>query len=327
MTLSHFHIALHNWYHSQGRKALPWRNTDDPYAIWLSEVMLQQTQVKTVLERFYFPFLNRFPTLTSLAEAERQEVLKHWEGLGYYTRAANLHKAAQQAAPHMPKTVEGLLALPGIGQNTAHAVAAFAYHQPVAILEANVKRIIYRIFALTEAKDAVLWEHAQSLLDHEHPFDYNQAMMDIGALICTKTTPKCHECPAAVICKGKENPMAYPAKKAKKITPIRQKTIIVLCAGERYYLAPRTSRFLHGLYGFNEYDRGYPTTNLTYLGHVEQTYSHFHLDAEVYLQQEKQSFGEGWYTLKEITTLPLSRADSKVARLLEMHAAIPTKCV
>ncbi len=277
--------------------------------------MLQQTQVKTVLERFYFPFLDRFPTLTSLAEADRQEVLKYWEGLGYYTRAANLHKAAQQAAPEMPRTIEGLLALPGIGQNTAHAVAAFAYHQPVAILEANVKRIVYRIFALTEAKDADLWQHAQSLLDHDHPFDYNQAMMDIGALICTKTAPKCHECPANIICQGKENPTAYPAKKAKKATPTRHKTIIVLQSGNRYYLAQRTSRFLQGLYSFNEYDRSHPTDGLSYLGHVEQTYSHFHLDAEVYLQSQ-QATGAGWYTLAEIEQLPLSRAESKVVRLL-----------
>src|SRR5688572_23757939 len=119
-----FHRELLKWYAAHGRHSLPWRNTSNPYAIWISEVMLQQTQVKTVLERYYFPFLERFPTLQALADAPLDSVLKAWEGLGYYTRAANLHKAAKMAAPRLPATVEELEALPGIGRNTAHAVAA-----------------------------------------------------------------------------------------------------------------------------------------------------------------------------------------------------------
>ncbi|MBY0354265.1 MAG: hypothetical protein K2Q12_00885, partial [Rickettsiales bacterium] len=139
------HQTIHDWYAAHGRHSLPWRLTRDPYAIYVSEIMLQQTQVATVLTRFYHPFLARFPTLQSLADASQEEVLKAWEGLGYYSRARNLHQAAKICAPTLPTTVEGLLELPGIGRNTAHAIAAFAYHQPVAVMEANVKRVLHRL--------------------------------------------------------------------------------------------------------------------------------------------------------------------------------------
>lgn len=187
--LDKFHARLHTWYRQHGRHHLPWRNTDDPYPIWLSEVMLQQTQVQTVLERFYFPFLERFPNIAALAAAEEQEVLKCWQGLGYYTRARNLHKAARIVQSTLPETVEALHQLPGIGRNTAHAIAAFAFRQPVAIMEANVKRILCRIFALEKPSEAELWQRATELLDTHNPFDYNQAMMDIGAGVCTPDAP------------------------------------------------------------------------------------------------------------------------------------------
>ena len=189
--LAEFHRKLHAWYEAHGRHDLPWRTTADPYAIYISEIMLQQTQVKTVLERFYFPFLKRFPTLQSLADAPQADVMKHWEGLGYYRRAANLHKAAKQAAPSMPDSVEGLLSLSGIGQNTAHAVAAFAYKLPVPVLEANVKRVVARIFALETPTPNQWWDAAWALLNTDNPFDYNQAMMDLGSAICT---PKARAC-------------------------------------------------------------------------------------------------------------------------------------
>ncbi len=323
-----FHQRLLQWYRLSGRRDLPWRHTTDPYAIYLSEVMLQQTQVKTVLERYYFPFLKRFPDLQTLADAPAQEVLKLWEGLGYYSRALNLHKAAQTCAPRLPDSYDGLIALPGIGQNTAHAILAFAYHQPVAILEANVKRVMHRIFALEAPTPAMLWARAAELLDTQHPYDYNQAMMDLGAMICTPKQPDCTQCPANSICLGKDAPHSYPAKTAAKFIPTRYKRIVVLqdLAG-RYFIMPREARFLNGLYGFIEQERGlevvewqgecYPLGKHNYLGHITQSYSHFTLDAHVHLVMIAQHHNsDGWQSFAEIATLPLSRADSKVLNLL-----------
>jgi A/G-specific adenine glycosylase len=322
-----FHQALHHWYTDNGRHTLPWRNTDDAYRIYLSEVMLQQTQVKTVLERFYEPFLSAFPTLKALADAPEDAVMKRWEGLGYYSRARNLHKAAKLAAPTLPSTYDELMALPGIGRNTAHAVLAFAYRKPYPVLEANVKRLVHRIFALKERDEKALWAHAEALLDTKNPFDYNQAMMDVGSTICLPKAPKCGECPASGICKGKDDPTAYPAPKAKKQTPTRHKTVIVLRdANGRYFLAPRQTRFLGGLYGFIEQEAGtktlhfngqeIPISQMQPMGSISQIYSHFKLCAEVYAYDLSSAMNDPeWFNLHEISALPLSGADKKALRL------------
>ncbi len=231
--------------------------------------MLQQTQVSTVLARYYFPFLERFPTITHLAKASRQEVLKAWEGLGYYRRAGYLHEAAKlsvegglnplrasvltPAASGSPSATQdllnSLLSLPGIGQNTAHAILAFAHHQPVPVLEANVKRVVARIFA--REKDNDLWQEAATLLNRKTPFDYNQAMMDLGSMICTPKAPLCGECPANIICNGKTAPELYPARKVKKASPTRQVTIMVMeDAAGKLFLEARKDALLGGLYGF-----------------------------------------------------------------------------
>src|SRR5262249_17261464 len=181
----------------------PWRNTRDAYHIYISEIMLQQTQVKTVLERFYMPFLKQFPTIEKLTNAPQKDVLKAWQGLGYYNRAINLHEATKQCEHALPKTPEALAALPAIGKNTANAIPAFAYHPPGAVMEANVKRVLSRIFAMKTPDEKTLWEKAATLLDRNEPFDYNQAMMDLGSMVCTKRAPKCRECPASGICVGK----------------------------------------------------------------------------------------------------------------------------
>ncbi len=320
--LHKFHGALQRWYQAHGRRDLPWRKTADPYAIWVSEVMLQQTQVKTVLERFYGPFLASFPTPASLAAAPRDVLMKAWEGLGYYSRAANLQKAAQQVSGKVfPSDFEALLALPGIGRNTAHAILAFAFKQPVAVMEANVKRVLCRIFALTSPTEPQLFELAGAMVDRENPFDYNQAMMDIGATVCTKTRPACVICPAAVICQGKDAPELYPEKKAKKAVPVRKRHIVAWRneAGQ-YHLTQRHGRFLSGLYGFDEYEV-VPETGEA-IGHVTQTYSHFQLDADVYVgtatREMRWNAGE-YYTLAQAAALPLSRADEKALRLVEAY--------
>ncbi|MDP3464332.1 MAG: A/G-specific adenine glycosylase [Sulfuricurvum sp.] len=304
--------SLFRWYETNGRHDLPWRMTNDPYPIYISEVMLQQTQVKTVLERFYFPFLEKFPTLSALAEADVDDVLKMWEGLGYYTRARNLHAASRLCSGELPKSASELMKLPGIGQSTAHAVAAFAYREALPIMDANVKRILHRYFAFEERNDKKLWEYAYTLFDPAHPFEYNQAMMDVGATICYPKKPLCGLCPFEDTCQGKSSPLTYPSPKIKKIKPIRVRNIIVYQKENTYALIQRQTRFLSGLWGFYESEE-LPDTRLKVLGEVTQHYSHFTLQADVFLCDES-SLPEGyeWFSLEEMTTLSLSRADHKV---------------
>ncbi len=322
------HATLENWYRAAGRQHLPWRQTADPYPIWVSEVMLQQTQVSTVLARYYHPFLGRFPTLQNLADAPEADVLKAWEGLGYYSRARHLHHAARLSAPHLPTTVEELMALPGIGRNTAHAIAAFAYRQNVPVMEANVKRVLHRLSARERMSGRELWDMASELVNPDDPFTHNQAMMDIGALVCTPRAPRCSLCPLSSFCRGNAAPERYPAPKRKKPVPIRERILLIAeDTQERIYLVPRTSRFLGGLYGLPDYDSTQPVLGfdgtplnpdqLTLLGRVTHTYSHFRLVATVLHHKARhQITPQHWHTRTEIAALPLSRADHKALALL-----------
>ena len=325
-----FQKELQGWYERAGRHDLPWRHTDSAYAILVSEMMLQQTQVETVLQRFYHPFLKRFPTLSSLANASLQEVMEEWQGLGYYRRAKFLHQAAQRSAPKLPSDFDGLIALPGIGKNTAHAVLALAYRKPYPVMEANVKRVLCRIFAMETANEKQLWEHAFSLLDKGNPFDYNQAMMDLGAMICKPKAPKCERCPASNICQGKGAPERYPTPKAKKKIPIRKQQIVAIEDLQgRIYMTPRDGEFLHGLFQFVEIDAGsdamqlndelYSKQNWQYIGEVEQTYSHFKQQAEVYrLSYKGQHRPSHWYLPVDIKKLPLSKKEQKILALIKV---------
>lgn len=316
-SLKNFHLRLSRWYKTHGRHDLPWRNTRDPYAIYLSEIMLQQTQVETVRARFYAPFLKKFPTVAALAKASHEEVLSAWQGLGYYRRAGHLHAAAKACKTALPKDVEGLIALPGIGRNTAHAIAAFAYKHPVAILEANVKRVVARIFALETPTEAELWAGAEAILNKNDPFDYNQAMMDLGSQVCTPRAPKCGQCPASVICKGKADPESYPARKAKKAVPIRKKHIVLLVDAKGHISAtPRATKFLQGLYHFDE--REAAPKGARKIGAIEQKYSHFTLQADVYLLSHRQKRNDA-YSIRDLHTLPMSMAEKKILRLLAAH--------
>ncbi len=315
------HKTLSAWYQENGRHDLPWRNTDDSYPIWVSEIMLQQTQVKTVLERFYFPFLEKFPTLRVLADAHEDEVLKQWEGLGYYTRARNLHKAAQICQDRLPQSVTELVALPGIGQSTAHAVAAFAYKTPVPIMDANVKRILYRVFGVKKANDKTLWELAYRLFDEEHPFEYNQAMMDVGATICQAKQVNCGVCPFSEVCKAKEDdPLLYPEKKMKKKVPIRHRHIVIHEHNNRYAMRQRETRFLNGLWGFLEHDE---EQKMKQIGEIKHQYSHFHLHAWIYHSASMVEEDVEWYTKEQIRGLALSGADHKAFALLEKKGLAP----
>jgi len=305
------HTKIQNWYKTNGRLDLPWRTTDDPYHIYLSEVMLQQTQVKTVLERFYFPFLKKFPTLKALGEADLDEVLKMWEGLGYYNRAKNLHKTAGLIST-LPTSIDELIKLPGIGKNTAHAVATFAYKRPVPIMEANVKRILCRLHTLKTPNDKELWDIAYALIDKVNPFDYNQAMMDIGATLCTPKNPKCEECPLNDNCKGKDAPTLYPTKK-KRIVPTREQNIMISIYNDKLALTQRKGKFLHGLWGFDTTE--VPLCASEYIGEVTHAYTHFKLTCKVYVYDALEKEHEDYFTTKDIHKLAISKVDDKILRL------------
>jgi A/G-specific adenine glycosylase len=307
------HQKIAAWYAANGRRDLPWRNSDNSYHIYLSEIMLQQTQVKTVLERFYFPFLGRFPTLKSLGDAPLDDVLKMWEGLGYYTRAKNLHRTAQQTQGTLPFSVEELLRLPGIGINTAHAIAAFAFHQPLPVMEANVKRILCRLHCLEKPSSKLLWYYAEELLDRKNPYDYNQAMMDIGSMVCLPKNPLCDSCPLETICEGKEKPERYPIKK-RRIVPTREQDIIIYSYDDRIALKQRRERFLHGLWGF--YVAGERPCGAEYLGEVAHQYTHFKLKCRVYHYPENRPEQEHYFSLETIKTLAISKVDEKIIKLL-----------
>jgi len=305
------HNKIRDWYQTEGRHQLPWRNTDDPYLIYLSEVMLQQTQVKTVLERYYFPFLKKFPTLKALGEAPLDDVLKMWEGLGYYNRAKNLHRTAS-LVDRLPCSIEELITLPGIGKNTAHAIASFAFQQPVPVMEANVRRILCRLHQLKTPSEKELWEIAYELVDRVNPFDYNQAMMDIGATICTVTNPKCVSCPLSTLCKGKEEPALYPEKKKRQI-PTKEQNILLYVYNDSLSLSQRKGKFLHGLWGFESVE--VPVCAAEYIGQVSHAYTHFKLVCNVYVYYENHPEQAHYFSETEIEKLAISKVDEKIVKL------------
>ena len=200
------------WQRRHGRNALPWQNTRDPYRVWLSEIMLQQTQVVTVLG-YYERFLARWPRVTDLAAATLDEVLAQWAGLGYYSRARNLHACARVVAElhggEFPATAAGLQTLPGIGRSTAAAIAAFCFGERVAILDGNVKRVLGRVLAFdgdlaSSAAEKKLWDRATELLPERDVDRYTQGLMDLGATVCTARSPDCLLCPVQPLCRAQK---------------------------------------------------------------------------------------------------------------------------
>lgn len=308
--------ALILWYEKHGRHSLPWRNTTNPYHIYLSEIMLQQTQVKTVLERFYFQFLDKFPTLESLSKASEDEVLKAWEGLGYYTRARNLHKTAQMTEGILPSSVEELEALAGIGPSTARAIACFAFGVSVPILDGNVKRILYRYFATTKANDKELWELSTKLFEPNKTkaYEHNQAMMDIGSFICTLRNPKCSECPFEKTCLGKAQPLTYPEKKKKKAKEIRNRHLVIYTHKDKIALFQNEQNLLKGLYSFKQYEEEVDDS-YTCLGEIKHEYSHISLRAKVYTKEVKQTEFKEWFDEEALEQMALSKADHKALEL------------
>lgn len=225
------------WYEINGRKDLPWRNTKNIYHVYVSEVMLQQTQVKRVLEEYYFQFLKRFPTLHALCDASLEEVFGMWSGLGYYRRAKSLHECAKLCAKGLPADLVSLQKLPGIGRYTASAICSFGYHQSVSVVDTNIARVLARYFGKEDAKESYLWELADKFLNTSNPTLHNLALMDLGAMVCLPKNPKCtntmpleHQvCPFFSSCKGRSEPSRY-YKIQKKST--KKKSFILLFAKE-----------------------------------------------------------------------------------------------
>lgn len=230
-----FSNRLLRWYDQHGRKSLPWRENVSPYRVWISEIMLQQTQVKTVIPYFQ-RFIQRFPNLDELAGATEDEVLHLWTGLGYYSRARNLHQAAKimRTTARFPNKMEALMALPGIGRSTAGAILSIAFNQATPILDGNVRRILTRFHAIegfpaSTLVSQQLWNWAQLYTPKERVADYTQAIMDLGASLCTRTKPQCHACPIADSCQAhqQKRETAFPNSKIPKKVPIREITMII----------------------------------------------------------------------------------------------------
>ncbi len=250
---------LAKWYGS-ARRDLPWRRTSDPYAITVSELMLQQTQVVTVIP-YYERWLKVFPTWKALAGAKEHDVLKAWEGLGYYRRARNLHALAKAMAEMgvMPQTEEGLLALPGIGPYTAAAVGSIAFGLPLAVLDGNVMRVLTRILALrddisqpqTRAKLQIV---ADEFLDRNDPSTHNQAMMELGATVCLPRNPMCLICPLNAECRGRDRAEDFPVK-SRIAQEKRSETVAILSRGDAFYCeqVPEGKPW-HGLWRFPDFD-------------------------------------------------------------------------
>lgn len=249
LTATTFQRRLLKWFDTHGRKSLPWQIDKTPYRVWISEIMLQQTQVATVIP-YFVKFMRQFPDVASLAEAHEDEVLHLWAGLGYYSRARNLQRAAKMVMAdfdgRFPGTLETLQRLPGIGPSTAGAIMSIAYQQPAAILDGNVKRVLARIHAITQPinekrTEEWLWDLAVEYTPNKRVADYTQAIMDLGATLCTRSKPNCKACPFAAECKAYAADLVnqIPAKKAAAKIPTREATFLIIRCEDRVLLHKR----------------------------------------------------------------------------------------
>lgn len=289
------------WFDKHGRKDLPWQQDITPYRVWVSEIMLQQTQVNTVVP-YYLAFMKSFPTVQRLARAPLDQVLHHWAGLGYYARARNLHKAAQQVVTEFggefPDTVEAMEQLPGIGRSTAGAIVSIAYKKRAPILDGNVKRVLARHQAIggwpgESATLKALWSASEASTPEKRAAAYTQAIMDLGATLCTRTKPACGDCPVNQDCAAyhAKTQSEYPGKKPKKAVPVRTTQMLMLEApGKQILLEQRPSSGIWGgLWSFPELPdeagaEDYCLQQFGTAGKIKRwpvmrhTFSHYHLD-------------------------------------------------
>jgi A/G-specific adenine glycosylase len=258
-----FADAVIAWQKLHGRHNLPWQNTSSPYAIWVSEIMLQQTQVAAVIG-YYSSFMERFPNISALANASEEQVLQHWSGLGYYSRARNLHSAAQKIIVEFngefPQKFDDILSLPGIGRSTAAAISTFAFNQAMPILDGNVKRVFARYFLIEgwpslPSVEKLMWQIATRENPSNHAIAYTQGLMDLGATLCTRSRPQCHICPIKNNCQAhiQLKTQLLPTPKPRKTLPERSTTMLIYMNANEVMLEKRASKGIWGgLWSFPE---------------------------------------------------------------------------
>jgi len=337
---------LLNWYHKHGR-TLPWRDHPDPYAVWVSEIMLQQTRVDTVIP-YFEKWMNLFPDVASLANASEQDVLNAWEGLGYYSRARNLHKAAKITAEkfngQLPHDLTELRSLPGIGRYTVGAIASMAFGMDEPTLDGNLRRVFSRLFDVDEFADSpagekILWELAAQNLPKGQAGDYNQALMDLGATICLPKNPRCLLCPLMKICQSRKNATQElrPVLKPKKFVPHYTHAAAVILQRGRVLLAQRPPDGLLG--GMWEFPNGRvnadPAKELTKvlnaahslrvkkgeeMGVIHHAYSHFKVTVHAFRcvpVSIPKSKNLKWVKLTDLDDYPMGKIDRRIAQILQ----------
>jgi len=355
--IKNLRALLLSWYADQGRD-LPWRRTQDPYAIWISEIMLQQTQVKTVIP-YYGRWLRRFPTVQALAGADQQTVLKAWEGLGYYARARNLHQAAQQLVNEyggeFPTSVAAAIALKGIGRTTAGGILSAAFNLPTPILDGNVKRVFARIVALPVPPNkgiTTLWHLSEQLIDPAQPRDFNQAIMDLGATLCTRHRPDCLLCPWQSHCTAYNQNVVtdFPMTEPRKPIPHKQIGVAVITDDHGKILIDRRKQegLLGGLWEFPggkiepdesvedcvsreiKEELGIDIEVGSRLITIEHAYTHFKVTLNVFnckhLSGEPQPIEcdeVKWVALDEIDQYPFPKANGQIIEAIKQQSLKP----
>jgi A/G-specific adenine glycosylase len=333
--VSVFAEKLIAWQQVHGRHDLPWQQTRDPYAVWVSEIMLQQTQVSAVIG-YYGRFMARFPTIASLAAASQDEVMQHWSGLGYYSRARNLHHAAQTIMREhggvFPQDFTQIQTLKGIGRSTAAAISVFSFQQPQTILDGNVKRVLARLHAVDgwpglPLIEKRLWSLAESLLPAKNLPAYIQGLMDFGATLCTRSKPRCHDCPMQGECQAfqQQRVAQLPVSKPRKAIPEKQTTMLMILDGGEILLEKRPDKGIWGgLWSFPECQPdqisvqqtqeryGMQAESLEGLPVLWHTFTHFKLEIT---PQPLQLVGERPVLPPHLQWLPLADA---------ITAALPT---
>jgi len=337
------------WHRRHGRHDLPWQRTRNPYPVWLSEIMLQQTRVGAVIP-YYERFLARFPDVAVLARSSPEDVLRLWAGLGYYSRARNLHRAARVIVDEhggaFPRTRDALEALPGIGRSTAAAIAAIAFGAREAILDGNVKRVLARHFAVggfagTRAVEKRLWALGETLLPARGVETYTQALMDLGATICTRSSPACGRCPIASSCvalaRGRVD--AFPAPRPRRSPPVRPVAMLVLLCDGKVLLKKRPPAGIWGgLWSFPElpFDGDVGAHCAAQLGcevdppvalePLRHSFTHFTLDIRPFrcdvrrVKSRAEQPGMAWFTLKQVANGAVPAPVGKLLRRLHGRA-------
>ncbi|OGS37067.1 MAG: A/G-specific adenine glycosylase [Elusimicrobia bacterium RIFOXYB2_FULL_49_7] len=311
-----------SWQIKLGRHHLPWQTHRTPYRVWLSEIMLQQTQVSTVIP-YYNRFLKRFPTLSSLAAAKTDTILSLWSGLGYYARARNLHRCARRIMQHhagrFPNSLEAIQALPGIGRSTAGAIRVFAFCKPSPILDGNVKRVFCRYFGISDdpkhkATEEKLWALSEKLVPIKGIIEYTQGLMDLGATLCTRSSPQCALCPLKKGCQASNLNMTDIWPKSSKRPPLVHRTrfFLVMIQSNKIFLLKRPAKGIWGgLYCLPEIGEAPDAYSYQKMASFQHTFTHFRLTLKPLLiklnpRQSFPAFQNGnWFSYTKALTLGL----------------------